>query len=161
MPDKHYANGGIKSKERSSKYGEVFTPEWVVKKMCDMLEQENPDEVVFRPDSTFLEPACGTGNFLVEILQRKFDHCQTLQDGMTALNSIFGIDILPDNVQESRERMKQMFVERFGEVEGIDAILTRNIVEGNFLTKRLNTGEPIWFLAEYIEDEYEQLSINL
>ena len=143
-----WKDGGIKSKERSSKYGEVFTPEWVVKMMCDMAEQENPDEVVFRPDSTFLEPACGTGNFLVEILQRKIDHCQTLDDGITALNSIFGIDILPDNVQESRERMKSIFTERFGEVEGVDAILKNNIVEGNFLTKKLNIGEPIWFLAE-------------
>jgi hypothetical protein len=58
--------------ERIRKYGEVFTPPDIVAHMCDMLEDESPG--AFAPDKTFLEPTCGDGAFVVEILRRKFDN---------------------------------------------------------------------------------------
>ena len=122
----------IKSKERVKKYGEVYTPDWLVKDMCDMLSKEGG--AWNRLDETFLEPACGTGNFLVEILERKFRLCKDYKDGLKALSTIWGIDILPDNVQESRTRMLNMYKERYS--DGIDEaarILEENIICGDSL----------------------------
>lgn len=138
----------IKSKERVKKHGEVFTPAWVVRDMCDMLAENSAGEDVFRIESTFLEPACGTGNFLTEIFARKLTRCRTVQDGLAALSSIYGIDILPDNVEESRANLKEMFHERFGAAEEIDSILDRNILCGDFLTGLTSNGQKIWFLED-------------
>lgn len=138
----------IKSKERVQKYGEVFTSELVVKKMCDLCVEENED--AFRAlTKTFLEPACGNGNFLVEILRRKLLICETPLDGMVAMGSIYGVDILPDNIQEAKERLRAMYADKFGVIPlEIDNILDRNIVCGNFLTKQIQDGKPIWFLND-------------
>ena len=144
----YYENGGIKSKARKEKYGEVFTPDWLVKKMCDLLELENKDafEVL---TMTFLDPAVGTGNFPAEILRRKLKICEIPFDGAVAISTLYGIDIQEDNILECRERLKQMFVDRFGPApKAIDMLLERNFVAGNFLTKKLNNGEPIWFLMD-------------
>lgn len=135
-----------KSKERVRKYGEVYTPEWVVSKMCDMLETESAD-AFSDPAKTFLEPSCGNGNFLVEIFLRKLKSCESPHDGIAALDTIYGVDILVDNVDESRARLRKMYEDRFGCVpESVDKILEKNIVCGNFLTKRTAGGAPIWFL---------------
>ena len=99
-----------------------------MKAMCDMI----PDW-----SGNVLEPACGNGNFLVEIARRK------LQIGMTpeeAASTIFGIDILPDNVQEARGRLLEL-------LPGPEDILARNIVCGDFLKP-----ETVWFLAKVKED---------
>ena len=137
----------IKSKERVQKFGEVYTPQHIVEKMCDLCEEENEDAFTVLT-KTFLEPACGNGNFLVEIFRRKLLICETALDGLVALQSIYGIDILPDNVEEAKSRLLEMFRQKFG--NGFDGIcmeiLDGNIVCGNFLTKTLNTGDPIWFL---------------
>ena len=98
-----------KSKFRVKKYGEVFTPTWLVKEMCDMLCEESP-EAFADIGKTFLEPACGNGQFLVEILTRKLEHCETVEQGLTALKSIYGIDIIQDNVEESKKRMFDIFI---------------------------------------------------
>lgn len=74
-----------------------------------------PSEIWQNIESTFLEPACGTGNFLAEILSRKFNRCNSVKDGLKALNSLFGIDIQQDNVNECRERLFAMFKARFPE----------------------------------------------
>lgn len=124
----------IKSKERCRKYGEVFTPEWVVKKMCDELP-----EGAFELNKTFLEPACGTGNFLVEIFRRKLEHCNTASEGIQALESIYGVDILPDNVAESRKRLLAMYKDKFkcglrsSFVNVARLILRKNIIQADFL----------------------------
>lgn len=125
--------GQIKSKERVSKFAEVFTAPREVKAMCDLVDEE-----CRRIDSTFLEPACGTGNFLVEILERKFSSCKTIDDGLTALASIFGIDIQGDNVLETRERLLKMFVQRFPYasmmmISAAKLILAHNIVQNDLL----------------------------
>lgn len=98
-----------KSKDRVRQHGEVYTPSFIVKQMCDMLQDNNPGEDIFRPETTFLEPTCGNGNFLLEILNRKLDRCKTTADCFVALESIYAIDLLPDNVAESKQRMLEIF----------------------------------------------------
>lgn len=121
-----------KSKERIKKYGEVFTPEWLVKDMCDMLAEEG--NAWSRLDETFLEPSCGNGNFLVEILARKFDLCKDHKDGLTALSTIWGIDIQLDNVTEARKRMLKMYKERYSDgIEKAERIIQKNIICGDSL----------------------------
>ena len=94
--------------ERVRKYGEVFTPDWMVKRMCDELPED-----AFQPEKTFLEPACGDGAFLVEILRRKFDHCRTRADYSVSLRSVYGMEIQADNVQKSIERVTELCREYF------------------------------------------------
>lgn len=103
------SNNLIKSKERKRDFGEVYTPDWLVSDMCDTI----PDEVWNDITATVLEPACGNGNILAEILRRKLELCKDERDGLKALNAIFGIDIQQDNVIETRERLLKMYVDRF------------------------------------------------
>jgi hypothetical protein len=78
-----------------------------------MLERENPEEDVFSPWHTFLEPTCGDGNFIVEILRRKFQRCKCRQDYTTALKSVYGLDIQADNVEECIRRVTALCCEYF------------------------------------------------
>lgn len=123
----------IKSRERVNKFAEVYTPMRIVRDMCDMM----PDawESI---DKTFLEPACGNGNFLTEIFERKMKLCKGVSDGLLALRSIYGIDIQADNVEESRQRLFDIFVTSFPsaslrDVLAAEIILERNIICGDSL----------------------------
>lgn len=87
-----------KSKARVKALGEVFTPPELVSEMLDRL----PPEVFTDPAKTFLDPACGTGNFLVEVVRRKMTGGST---PLQALSTTYGIDIMEDNVAECRERL--------------------------------------------------------
>ncbi len=107
----------IKSKQRVADYGEVFTSPEIVNAMLDLVKQETE-----RIDSRFLEPACGTGNFLVEILRRKLNQVEKTyrrsqldfeRNLVLAVSSIYGIDILEDNVIACRERLFEMANERY------------------------------------------------
>lgn len=84
----------------------MFTPEWVVKKMCDLLESENPG--AFAPEKTYLEPACGDGAFIEEILRRKFSHCRRREDYRTALKSVWAFEIQESNVNAAIERITRL-----------------------------------------------------
>ena len=124
----------IKSKQRVKDFAEVFTPKHIVKDMCGLV----PEEMWTNVETTFLEPACGTGNFLVEILERKFKLCKDWEDGLRALKSIYGIDIQQDNVEETKLRLFDMYIAEFPKspaISGLIAaqILERNIVCGNFI----------------------------
>ncbi len=88
----------IKSKKRSDELGEVFTPQWLVDEMLDEL----PQEVFTNPEKTFIDPACGDGNFLVRILERKIQNGST---PLQALQTTYGIDIMPDNIEQCRQRL--------------------------------------------------------
>ena len=99
----------IKSRQRVAERGEVFTAEREVNAMLDLVKQETE-----RIDSRFLEPACGTGNFLAEILRRKLDVVSRLYQrqvagvqlqSVIAVSNIYGIDIMMDNVEECRQRV--------------------------------------------------------
>lgn len=125
-----------KSKERVRKYAEVYTPKWVVKMMCDNLPPEAWDA-----DHTILEPTCGNGNFLVEITRRKMQRSRNREEARKALETVYGIDLLPDNVQESRERMQAVVNEFFPGLDVSD-ILERRIIQGN--TLEMMTEEYQW-----------------
>lgn len=120
----------IKSKQRVQDFAEVYTPKHIVKDMCNLIPNEIWDDI----DKTFLEPSCGNGNFLVEILDRKFQKCNTYQDGLRALESITGIDIQQDNCDETKERLLNMYKEKFSEdIEEAKSILDRKIICGDSL----------------------------
>ncbi|MDE7291464.1 MAG: hypothetical protein K2N58_05400 [Treponemataceae bacterium] len=154
-----------KSKERVRQHGEVFTAEREVKAMCDLVKDETE-----RIDSRFLEPACGDGNFLAEILSRKLavvkrkygrSHLDYEKNAVLAASSIYGVDILFDNVIACRERMFALWDKEYKAVckkdcneqtrEAVKFILSRNIVCGNALTLKCvdenanDTDEPIIF----------------
>lgn len=133
----------IKTKKRVQDYGEVFTAEREVNAMLDLVKTEAE-----RIDSKFLEPACGNGNFLIEILKRKLNACDILdfeKQSMISVASIYGIDLQWDNVEESKQRMFELWESAYkdkcnreasAEVKHIvKSILDCNIVCGNFLTK--------------------------
>ncbi len=99
----------IKSRQRVADHGEVFTNPREVNAMLDLVRDES-----FRLDSRFLEPACGDGNFLIEILRRKLSLLQDLKSqtelefqSLIAVGSCYGIDILPDNVEACRKRIEE------------------------------------------------------
>lgn len=128
------ANKQIKSKERVAERGEVFTAEREVNAMLDLVKQETE-----RIDSRFLEPTCGNGNFLVEIIRRKLllvhNDCELVQ----AVGSIYGIDIMQDNVEECRERLLGVIERNYHTLSGallatVQFILRRNILWGDALT---------------------------
>lgn len=136
-----------KSAERVQKYGEVYTPMWLVKDMCDMLGDESPEAWTVL-DKTFLEPACGNGNFLTEIFERKLKLCRNIQDGLTALRSICGIDILADNVEESRQRLFDMFVNAFPDAVILDIMAAEAILENNIIC-----GDSLKIMRQWAEEE--------
>lgn len=119
----------VKSKKRVKDFGEVFTPPHIVKDMCATI----PDDVWDKIGSTFLEPTCGNGNFLVEILNRKLDRCKDDKDCLIALNSIYAIDILSDNVREAKERMLEIFADCCGREKEAREILDSHIICGDSL----------------------------
>lgn len=138
----------VKSKQRVADHGEVFTAEREVKAMCDLVKQETE-----RIDSRFLEPACGDGNFLAEILRRKLAVVSTKykrsaydweRNALLALGSLYGVDILSDNVQACRDRLYDIWNTEYEAVckrecneetrKAAGFILSLNIVCGNALT---------------------------
>ena len=146
-----------KSKQRVADHGEVFTAEREVNAMLDLVKQETE-----RIDSRFLEPACGNGNFLAEILRRKLAVVKSRYEknaadyeryAVIAVTSIYGVDILQDNVEECRERMFDIFDKEYTancEQEANDDtrkavrhILKCNILCGDALTMETTDGEPI------------------
>ena len=116
----------IKSKTRVQKYGEVYTNPTEINGMLDLI----PDITI---DMTFLEPTCGNGNFVIEILKRKFDKCNKKSDYITALKSVFAIDILADNIEECKARIKSLYYDDYEQKENIEFILDTNIFQGNSL----------------------------
>jgi len=145
----------IKSKRRVADHGEVFTPAWMVEAMLDLVKDETQ-----RIDSRFLEPACGSGNFLVPVLQRKLVAVQ-LRYGrsdferrhyaLLALMCIYGIELLPDNILECRAKLLDIFAQYVNLNEAgdlyraVNLVLSLNMVHGDALTMKDNEGAPITF----------------
>ncbi|HET6402897.1 MAG TPA: DNA methyltransferase, partial [Candidatus Kapabacteria bacterium] len=105
----------VKSKQRVADHGEVFTPAWLVEAMLDLVKEETE-----RINSRFLEPACGSGNFLVPILQRKLAAVEKKYSNsdferrhyaLLALMCIYGIELLADNIDECRANLLEIFSE--------------------------------------------------
>lgn len=98
LRDREYMSGVERDQARIRATGEVFTPTVLVQEVLDKMD---PDLFV-QPGKTFLDPACGDGQFLSEVLIRKLE---SGQDFETALGSIYGIDLMPDNVEQCRQRL--------------------------------------------------------
>jgi hypothetical protein len=150
----------VKSKKRVADHGEVFTSEREVNAMLDLVKQETE-----RIDSRFLEPACGTGNFLVEILNRKLkivkdrykkSQIEFERNAIIAISSIYGVDILQDNAIECRDRLFEIFEVIYTRLYKTDCkedcrasvkfLLKRNILWGDALDfTNPETKEPIVF----------------
>lgn len=136
----------IKSRERVRRFGEVFTPQHIVAAMVDLCEPH-----ISQPSFRVLEPACGNGNFLVEILNRKFQHSEHALDCIMSIGSLYGVDILPDNIEECHKRLLELVPEslRFF----ARARFRHNIVQGDFLSGQ----DKIWFLKkESLMFDYEK-----
>lgn len=144
------------SKKRVADHGEVFTSKREVNAMLDLVKQETE-----RIDSRFLEPACGTGNFLTEILERKLQvvekrYCKSQfefeRNLILAVSSIYGIDIQDDNVIECRKRLFDIVDKRYTQLFDKEAtddvrkvvkfILEKNIIWGDALTLKTVGAEP-------------------
>jgi hypothetical protein len=145
----------IKSKRRVADHGEVFTPQWLVEKMLDLVKGETE-----RIDSRFLETACGSGNFLVPVLQRKLaaveikfgkTEFERRQYSLLAVMCAYGIELLADNIAECRANMLEVFAECLNLDETDDLyraafyVLSENLVHGDALTMRMQDGQPIAF----------------
>ncbi len=145
----------VKSKQRVADHGEVFTPAWMVESMLDLVKNETE-----RIDSRFLEPACGSGNFLVQILRRKLAAVDLKYGGaeferrhyaLLALMCVYGVELLPDNIAECRANLLELFAATLNLASTDDlyraafAVLSENLVHGDALTMRTHTGEPITF----------------
>lgn len=118
----------IKSRKRVKDFAEVFTAEREVKSMCDLIPPEQ-----WTIESTFLEPACGNGNFLVEIYARKLELCKDEKDGLKALASIVGIDIQADNCEESRKRLFEMYCAKFANCNSFCKAMAERILQNNII----------------------------
>ena len=145
----------IKSKQRVADHGEVFTPPWLVGAMLDLVKEEAE-----RIDSRFLEPACGSGNFLVRVLQRKLaavevkfgkSDFEKRHYALLGLMSIYGIELLEDNIEECRANLIEISAEYMNLDSSEEtytatlAVLATNIVHGDALTMKTKDGDPITF----------------
>ena len=136
----------IKSKQRVADHGEVFTPAWMVEAMLDLVKDETE-----RIDSRFLEPACGSGNFLVKIVQRKLaavelkygkSDFERRHYALLGLMCIYGIELLADNIAECRANVLEIFAAYLNLDEADDCyraasyVLSQNLIHGDALTMR-------------------------
>ncbi|MCE9556012.1 MAG: SAM-dependent DNA methyltransferase [Planctomycetes bacterium] len=147
----------VKSRQRVIDYGEVFTPPGLVSDMLDLVAHECE-----RIDSRFLEPACGNGNFLAEVLRRKLltvdkknprNREKWERDAILAVCSLYGIDLLADNIATCRDRLLAIVADAYDACHNstlpdavcraVEFILAKNIVQGDALTFRTSDDLPI------------------
>jgi SAM-dependent methyltransferase len=146
-----------RSRQRITEHGEVFTSPREVNAMLDLVKQETE-----RIDSRFLEPACGNGNFLAAILERKLDvverqykssQIEFERYAVLAVGSIYGIDLQRDNVEEAVDRLLNLFTDRYRRlfkltvkpecIESVRFILHKNIVVGDALEMTIAKGSEV------------------
>lgn len=145
----------VKSKQRVADHGEVFTPEWMVEAMLDLVKGETE-----RIDSRFLEPACGDGNFLVKILRRKLaavelkygqSDFERQHYSLLAVMCIYGIELLTDNIAECRANLLAIFAEYLNLAPADDLyraafyVLSQNLVHGDAMKMSGVDGAAILF----------------
>ena len=144
-----------RSKQRIADHGEVFTPPWMVEAMLELVKDETE-----RIDSRFLEPACGSGNFLVQVLRRKLaavhlkygkSDFDRRHYALLALMCIYGIELLEDNIAECRANLLEILAE-YLDLDASDDlyraafyVLSQNLVHGDALTMRAHDGQAITF----------------
>ena len=151
----HRPMNHVRSKQRVADHGEVFTPAWMVEAMLDLVKHEAE-----RIDSRFLEPACGSGNFLVPILRRKLaavelkygkSDFERLHYALLALMCIYGIELLADNIAECRANVLEILAEYLNLDESDELyraaayVLSQNLVHGDALKMCTHDGQPVTF----------------
>ena len=148
-----------KSRTRIRDHGEVFTPDFIVEDMLNLVKHETE-----RIDSRFLESACGDGNFIIKVLEKKLEVVEKKykknqfdyeRNALIAVSSIYGIELLEDNIQEARKRLYDFFIKNYKRVyknkvnqrllDNIEFILKKNIVQGDALTFKDKNGKGIIF----------------
>lgn len=147
--------GLVKSKQRVADHGEVFTPAWMVEDMLDLVKGETE-----RIDSRFLEPACGDGNFLVQILKRKLisvEHkygksgFERQHFALFALMCLYAIELLSDNISDCRANLLRIFAEYLKLDPSDDVyragfyVLSQNLVHGDAMKMRTHKDQAITF----------------
>src|SRR5512136_3062425 len=145
----------VKSKQRVADHGEVFTPAWLVEAMLDLVKDETE-----RIDSRFLESACGSGNFLVQILRRKLPAVELKYSksdferrhfALLALMCIYGIELLPDNIAECRANLLEIFAAYLKLQPSDDLyraasyVLSQNLVHGDAMKMLTHEGKALTF----------------
>jgi hypothetical protein len=145
----------IKSKQRVADHGEVFTPSWMVEAMLDLVKDETE-----RIDSRFLEPACGSGNFLVKIVRRKLaavelkygkSDFERRHYALLGLMCIYGIELLADNIAECCANVLEIFADYLNLDKANDCyraafyVLSQNLIHGDALTMRTQDDQAITF----------------
>jgi hypothetical protein len=145
----------VRSKRRVADHGEVFTPAWLVEAMLDLVKSETE-----RIDARVLEPACGSGNFLVPVLRRKLAaveikfgraEFEKRHYALLGLMCVYGIELLDDNIAECRTNMLESLADCIGLDEGEELyqaaayVLSQNVIHGDALTMLTHTGQPITF----------------
>ncbi len=145
----------VKSKQRVADHGEVFTPAWMVEAMLDLVKAETE-----RIDSRFLEPACGSGNFLVQILRRKLaavelkyrkSGFERRHYALLAVMCVYGVELLEDNIAECRANVLEILAEYLSLDKGDDLyraaayVLSQNLVHGDALKMRTHDDKAITF----------------
>lgn len=145
----------VRTRQRVRDHGEVFTPPGLVEAMLDQFKDESE-----RVDSRFLEPACGSGNFLIQVLTRKLatverkygrSDFERRNYALLGLMCIYGIELLEDNIVECRQNLLVIFDAYLGLTpEGdlhraAEHVLSQNIVHGDAMTMLNQSGAPITF----------------
>ena len=145
----------VKSKQRVADHGEVFTPAWLVEAMLDLVKAETE-----RIDSRFLEPACGSSNFLVQILRRKLaavelrygkSDFERRHYSLLGLMCIYGIELLADNITECSANLLEILAEYLNLsasdelYRAASYVLSQNLVHGDALKMRTSDDRPITF----------------
>jgi len=128
----------VKSRQRIEDHGEVFTPNWLVEEMLNLVQDESE-----RIDSRFLEPACGSGNFLKSVFSRKLatveskygkNNFERQQHALFSLMCIYGIELLEDNLDECRAILLAVFADFLGiEKDDLWCLAARNVLKVNIL----------------------------
>lgn len=153
----------IKSKERVRDHGEVFTPDFIVNDMLDLVKQETE-----RIESRFLEPACGDGNFLAPVLERKLEIVKKKykrsqnefeKNAILAVSSIYGVELLEDNVKVCVERLYKIVDDIYSRLyknkckddfrKSIKFLLKRNILQGNAINLKTNDEKEYIIFSEW------------
>jgi len=156
-------NNQVKSKQRVKDHGEVFTPNFIVRDMLDLVKSETE-----RIESRFLEPACGDGNFLVPILERKLEvvkkkyrssQVEFERNALLAVSSIYGVELLHDNVSTCVERLYKIVNDVYSKLfkdkcnadfrKSIRFVLNRNILQGNALDLKTAGGKEHIVFSEW------------
>ena len=155
VADRNLTESLVKSRQRVADHGEVFTPGWMVEDMLDLVKGESE-----RIDSRFLEPACGSGNFLKVVLLRKLSTVQARYGksefernhyALFGLMCMYGIELLGDNVVECRTNLLDIFSAQLKvDAESVWCkaavkVLSVNIIHGDALTLKTPGGDPINF----------------